>query len=317
MPEFDFILSAKSRFNTTSMKPLNTLLLFVILCMGIHHSYAQPFPHRIKLKEVNQLKNGKLIIGLTKHAHLNKYLIDNVKRHWTFNETIDTLPIAEARKKARADKTIYLITIGKTVIGYSSGSYERNDKVTLYNNSKQIEISKGKKKWVLNQIISNRKYTKLQEHEIAFGIKYLNNKLTCMYENKLKNKKAYIKYSKENLHLLHNKTLLLIKYWFPEKRDKRMMKIIAQYKGKVKWVTRDEYHKTIIEQPKNTATFYFVPLPMGNGYTYVNYVHDAETGQLYDMRPAFFTKTVKNQKEYDYGLIDFLSGLLLGEVTNN
>jgi len=87
------------------MKNKITVLLVLFLFANLHAQIP-------KLKDINNLKSSKVIIGLTGNQNLNTALKELITAHWNISEIEGAAPLKEALGKAQKNPELYLLPVG-------------------------------------------------------------------------------------------------------------------------------------------------------------------------------------------------------------
>lgn len=200
-----------------------------------------------------------------------------VEKFWTVCPISETLPLEDARKKAKADESLYVIHFGsvnsmspKRHVG--ENYYYKNISFGYY-----IGITTGDKKPMM------RSYIPIFEDEftdevISHGITYMQELFTLMLENEVGALKT-LKVIKDNATQLKDKTLYIPEWWVDEELTES--EITKLYKGNYKIVSHFEWSNAILSKKKGIAYSMIIPVPMQGSYVYQHHICDAETNQIY------------------------------------
>ncbi|MEM9023774.1 MAG: hypothetical protein AAGB22_08525 [Bacteroidota bacterium] len=232
----------------------------------------------IGLEKVKEIKSAKMIVGLTDDEDLNASLRVAVDSFWTFNRVVEYLPLEEAKKKAKEDDKLMVLSIGSTTS--KSLTHDRVQYSYRYvSKGKTVEISRGKKAILKQHIPAYGKDEAVSAEAIGFGLAAMQHICSTMVRKKLKNSLKLKSTLKESSTRIRSKTLYIPEGWLSEKLDKSAVKDL--YGGKVKVVSYEEWRDAILTKQKGIAYTMVVPVPIGGDYVYVHYLMDAEKGRLY------------------------------------
>ena len=245
------------------MKPFAFLAILLAISLSANAQFTN-------LKKATALKSGKLIVGYSGILEQDEYLKENVDKYWKFTPIVDYLPIKEAYVKAKEDPSYFIITIDEL-----KGSSTTETGETVDNYSTELSILTSNRGMVIDHIIGKEEPTNFN---FAFGVIYLNNLFNCMYDNKLKNMRAYYLYSKSHTKSITERKLYLFEDQFFDEAAKS--KFTKEYAGKYEFVDRDTWESKLYEQEENAVIIYLLPRPHGYRYWFENYFIDTTTGQL-------------------------------------
>ncbi|WP_419213407.1 hypothetical protein ACNR9Q_04445 [Maribacter sp. X9] len=246
--------------------------LTITLFIGIL-SFAQ-IP---KLKEIQNLKNSEVIIGLSGDEGLDQDLRDILNQFWTISPISEELPISEARKKAKESDNIYVIYIDS----YTSRSFKRyvGDNYAFRNISTgyYVGLFAGSKKAIMPSYIPvfEDEFTK---EVLAHGVSYMQEIFTMMLDNEIGAMKT-LKIIKDNSKDLKEKTLYIPEWWMDSKLTDA--DISDLYEGKYEIVSHFEWSRAILNKTPGIAYATVIPAPVGGKFVYQHHICDAETGRIY------------------------------------
>lgn len=233
-----------------------------------------------KLKQIKNLKESEIIIGLSGNEEIDKNLKNVVEKFWNICPITKELPLEEAKEKAKKSDNIYVIYLDS----YSSRSFKKyigstgNTDYYFRNISEGyfIGLSSGKRRPIIYSGIPAFE-DKITDEVIAHGVNYMQQIFQMMLENKVNATKT-LKIIRKNSVELKDKTLYIPKWWIDEKVSD---KITQYYKGKYKIVSHFEWAKAILNKEAGIAYSIIIPTPVGGKYLYQHHLCDAETGKIY------------------------------------
>jgi len=256
------------------MKQATTLIITLFI---INVSFAQ-IP---KLKQIQNLTNSQLIIGLSGNKELDKNFKEIVEKYWDLCPVIEELPLKTARNKAKENDNLFVIYIDS----YTSRSFKKymgtvgNTSYYFRNISSGyfIGLSTGKKKPIMSSGIPAFD-KKITDEVIAHGTNYMQQLFRMMLDNNVNAMKTF-KIIKENSTKLKEKTLYIPEWWIDNKLSKT--EISELYDGNYQIVTHFEWSTAILDKKPGIAYSMIIPASVGGKYVYQHHLCDAETGQIY------------------------------------
>ena len=152
---------------------MKQIITFTIALLITTVSFAQ-IP---KLKQIQNLKNSQVIIGLSGNKELDKNFKEIVEKHWDLCPITEELPLKTARNKAKKNDNLFVIYIdsyntlsGKKYINPPS------DNIRYYfryiSSGNFIGLSTGKKKPIMYSGIPAFD-NQLTDEVIAHGTNYI------------------------------------------------------------------------------------------------------------------------------------------------
>jgi len=249
-------------------------LIFSIL-LGITNLANAQF-QLINLKEVESIKNSKIVVGLTGNKDLDDAMIAAVNEFWKISEIGEPMPVEEAISKTKEDNSITVIKIGEIRAISMTHKYNNYWNYRNINSSKVIELYNGGKKPVFKQFIPEFN-NEITSEILWFGIAAMHYQLVTMEENNIgvtKLKKQY----KSSSPKLNDVTLLIPEGWTDKKTTPESLKEI--YGGKAYIVSYSIWRKAIMERDEDVAYSIICSVPFGDGYVHLHYLMDAKTGNI-------------------------------------
>ncbi|WP_405385080.1 hypothetical protein [Maribacter sp. LLG6340-A2] len=252
------------------MKQTFTLAFALLLTFMVHAQIP-------KLKEVQNVQQSEVIIGLTGDLELDKNLEEMVKKFWTICPISEILPLKEARKKAKENDKLYVIHFGSlhsmSPKRYIGDNYYFKDISTGY----FIGLTTGAKKPLMRSYIPifDNEFT---EEVLSHGVTYMQELFTLMLDNEVGALKT-LKIIKDNSTQLKDKVLYIPEWWMDSKLTEE--DITKRYKGKYEIVSHYEWSSAILNKTPGIAYSIIIPVPMGGKYVYQHHICDAETSQIY------------------------------------
>jgi len=232
----------------------------------------------IKLKDLEIIKNSKLIVAQTENEFLNEAIKDALEKYWTLNEVAEYMPRKEAYKKAKSndDLLVFALSDDRSISSkFGSGPvrYRYISKGQLF------ELSNGKGRPIFTQYIPTfGENDAITEEIVKFGIDALQYSINTMFEKQLKNNLKLFASISEKTPLLKNKTLIIAEGWVSEKYSAEELK--EDYIATADIVDYEKWRNTILTEAENTAYNIVVPVPLGGKYVYYHYLMDAENGEI-------------------------------------
>lgn len=232
----------------------------------------------IKLKDLEIIKNSKLIVAQTENEFLNEAIKDALENYWTLNEVVEYLPRKEAFKKSKSndDLLVFALSDDRSISSkFGSGPV----RYRYISEGQQFELSTGRGKPIITQNIPTLGEDDVITEEIVkFGIDALQYSINTMFEKQLKNNIKLFAAINENATLLKNKPLAIAEGWVSEKYSAEELK--EEYIGTAEIVDYEKWRNIILTGPENTAYNIVVPVPAGGKYMYFHYLMDAENGEI-------------------------------------
>jgi len=254
------------------MKNKITVLLVLFLFANLHAQIP-------KLKDINNLKSSKVIIGLTGNQNLNTALKELITAHWNISEIEGAAPLKEALGKAQKNPELYVLYIGSaTSRSFKHGPPNAKIKYRYISNGKFIGFSNGNKKPILKSFIPT--YDNIVPNEsIVHGVSYIQEVFRLMIDKNLKGGMKAIAEFKNQGPDLKNKTLLIPKGWMDTKLSEEQIK--KNYTANFKVVSHQDWKNAILNGQKDAAYVILAPIPIGGNYLYQHHICDAETKKFY------------------------------------
>ncbi len=280
---------------------IKLLLSLILIPLIVNNANGQ----LVKLTNIEQIKNSKIIVILTEDEDLNSHLKSAVENFWDFNEVVDYLSEDEAYAITKTNSN--LLTLGIEAVKVRSSTIGKGFSSFRYvTEGLQIEIKKGENsKSLMNQFIpSLGENLEFADVFLSFGISTLNYTAGFMIENQLKNNmRLYNDYQKYSDASLKNSTLLITENWIHKKTT--IEEIKETYDGAIEVTPFIDWKEAILEKKSGTAYSIVVPIPAGSAYMYMHYLIDCETGTVFGVaRPKI------NVGLYTYSLTESNSGYI-------
>lgn len=250
----------------------------LILAMSVSFSCLAQIP---KLKEIENLENGNLIIGLTGNDKIDDDFKEVVNELWTLGKVTEFLSLDEARKKAKEDDNTYVLYIDSfTTISFRYEGAGNFDYKTVSEGT-CIALSDGSKKPVFRSFIPTYNGNIIAKESLVHGVNFIHQVSEKMIEEKLKSATKTMALYEEEGKKLKEKTLYIPVGMIHEKFNKN--EIEEFYEGDFKVVSRTEWRDVILSHQKGAAYVMIVPVPVGGKYMYQHHIIDAETGMIYGL----------------------------------
>lgn len=246
-------------------------IFFAFLLISLS-TYAQ-IP---KLKDVKNLKSSKVIIGLSGNEALDNDLKSIIKNTWKLSEISESLPLKEAREKAKGDDNTFVLhinSVGTRNAHFDAGS---NTKYIFISNGKCIALSTGKKKPLFRSFIP-ADGSAIPKESIKHGVEYIQQILGSMINKKQSAKKALSDFKKKSSEL-KNKTLYIPDFFLSKKMNESKIREI--YGSNFELVNYSKWSNAILNKTTNVAYVMIIPVPLGGQYVYQHHILDAETGKV-------------------------------------
>lgn len=256
---------------------MKTKILLVLAIFLSSHSFAQ-IP---KLKEIKNLENGNLIIGLTGNEKLDADFKDVVQDIWKLGTITASLPEKEARDKARQDENTYVLYIDSFITKSFRHEGKNNIDYKTVSEGTCIALSDGSKKPVFRSFIPAYNRTIVPKESLVHGVNLINQVSMKMITENLKNAMKTMSSYEEEGKNLKNKTLYIPVGMIHEKFD--ISEIAEFYDSDYKVIPRSEWSDVIISHKNDAAYVIIVPVPVGGKYMYQHHIVDAETGKIYGL----------------------------------
>jgi len=268
---------------------MNKILLQLIAFILFSTNVFAQIP---KLEHIKNLKESKVIIGLSDNDELNGELKKMVNNHWTLCQIDSSLPFKEAQEKAKQDDNLYVIYVSTmtsrslkhqaagTGVGADMSNYYPDSKwdFRLVSASKFVGLSNGNRKPLMRSYIPDSNGY-IPAESIAHGINFMQTLFTSMIEEQKGAMKVIGLYKKEAKELA-NKTLYIPKVWLHKKLT---AEIITKEYGSTnyKLVSYEEWKDAILNKQEGIAYVILIPVPLGGQYVFQHHIFDSATKQLY------------------------------------
>ncbi|MFS4457382.1 hypothetical protein [Maribacter sp. 2304DJ31-5] len=257
-------------------------ILFFLTILTFTNTIAQ-IP---KLKQIKNLKDSKVIIGLSGYEDVDENLVRMVNKFWDLCPISEALPMEEAIGKAKDNDNLYAIYLSS----YESQSFWKYglDNIKYKSLSVQyfIGFSSGSGKAIMISGIPvfNDEFT---DESIAHGVNYINQIFGMMLDNEVNAMKT-LGLIKEKGTLLNDRILYMPEWMVDKKLDENEISEI--YGGQFKIVSDFEWSRAILNKKEGVAYSIIIPAAVGGAYVFQHHVCDAETGQVLGIKypkPAF------------------------------
>jgi hypothetical protein len=264
------------------------LVLFAVLSASTSNAQL------IKLKNVQSVKEGKIIVVLTKNEEVNTWLKEAVKTYWTFCDVAGYTDLEDAKKQAKADKNLFVLNFKDAFVPSPSHTMYTGTSVKQSTNaaSGTTDITRTKH-YVRYRNITMGQYIEVnsirefipsfEEGEctqeiIFYSIRILQHIMKTMDEHNLQSNMKIYSAFKDDTPLLKERILYLPEEWIAPGLDS--LEIAKLYEGKIKVVTYETWSNAIINSQEGIAYCMIVPRPTGNGYVYMHYIVDCKTAKI-------------------------------------
>jgi hypothetical protein len=254
-------------------------LFTILFCLLFAGSYAE----LLKLSDVKEIKQSKLIVGLPEDPELAENFKKMVKEFWSYIPIKEELPIAEALEKAKKDDKIRVLCITNK----KSSSLKRGSASSIGGQYKwvsmglQIEIFQGNAKMVAAQAFPTfGEERSITEEGLAFGLTSLQFTLKYMINLEIKNNLSIEKAYDEVKFKLRKDTLYILEGWLDD--DLTAAEISKIYKKKFRIVNYEQWREAILGRKEGVAYVVVAGVPIGGDYSYHHYLVNAKTGNVYD-----------------------------------
>jgi len=253
---------------------MNKILLLLIAFILFSTSVFAQIP---KLEHIKNLKESKVIIGLSGNEDLNKSLKELIPKYWTLCPIDGALPYKEALEKAKEDDNTYVIFVSSIVSRSLRHNYTENWDIRLISSGKFVGLSNGKKKPLMRSYIPASDNV-VPGESIAHGLKFMQTLFTSMIEEQKGAMKVVGLYKQQAKELV-NKTLYIPEVWLHKKLTKEI--ITKEYGSNFKIVSETEWKDAILNKKEGVAYVILIPYPMAGQYMFQHHIFDSETNQLY------------------------------------
>jgi len=252
-------------------KVLLQLIAFVLFSTNV-------FAQIPKLDHIKNLKESKVIIGLSGNSHINKNLEEIVKSNWKLCDIDSSLPYEEALKKASENENLFVVYIGSITSRSFKHSLGDNWDFRFISKGKFVGLSNGRKRPLMRSYIPTYNHVVTNE-SITHGLNFMQTLFTSML-NKNEGARAIVKLYKKEAHKLANKTLYIPKDWIHKKLTEE---VIAKTYGSsnFKIVDYEVWKDAIINKKEGIAYVILIPYPIQGDYVYQHHIFDSATNQLY------------------------------------
>lgn len=230
-----------------------------------------------KLKDVKNLKKSNIIIGLSGNQTLDNDLKSIIKSTWKLSEISESLPLKEAREKAKGDDNtfvLYLDAYGTRHGHLDSGS---KTKYIFISEGKYVALSSGKKKPIFRSFIPADRNA-IPKESIKHGVEYIQQILKSMINNKQSAKKALSAFKKKSSDL-KGKTLYIPEFFLGKKMNET--KISEIYGSNFELVDYKKWSNAILNKTENVAYVMIIPVPISGQFVYQHHILDSESSKVY------------------------------------
>ena len=234
-----------------------------------------------KLKEIKNLKNGNLIIGLTGNDKLDEDFKEVVEDQWKLGKITEYLPLKEARDKAKEDENTYVLYLGSFTTKSFRHEGANNIDYKTVSEGTCVALSDGSKKPVFRSFIPTYKGNIVPKESLVHGVNFIHQVSEKMISENIKSAMKTLSLYEDEGKKLEGKTLYIPAGMIHEKFDKS--EISEYYDADYKVVPRSEWSDVIISHQNDAAYVMIVPVPVGGKYMYQHHIIDAETGMIYGL----------------------------------
>ncbi|NQY29861.1 MAG: hypothetical protein HRT69_10355 [Flavobacteriaceae bacterium] len=254
---------------------MNKILLQIIAFVLFSTSVFAQIP---KLDHIKNLKESKIIIGLSHNENLNINLTKMVNQYWNLCQIDGALPYKEAIQKAKNDDNTFVIFVSTMTSRGLKHNFDENWDFRLISSGKFVGLSNGSKKPLMRSYIPSSE-SLIPSESIAHGINFMQTIITSMIEEQKGAMKVIGLYKKEAKELA-NKTLYIPKVWLHKKLTPE---IITKEYGSTnyKLVSYEEWKDAILNKKDGIAYVILIPVPIAGQYMFQHHIFDSATNQLY------------------------------------
>lgn len=227
----------------------------------------------VKLKEVKEIKECKLIVAQFGIKEQDDLMMDAVKNYWNFTSDITSMPYKQAKELAKKDPKVFImfVTSATSKSLPHDGAFNTSYKRVSSGAFMVIENAKGGV--MANSYIPTFEGG-LTPEILAFGVSNINCMLKTIEERQLgSNIKVFAAY-KEHSPKLKQKTLYIPEGWVHENLDKAQAE--KDYQAKFEIVSYEKWRDAILNK-EEVAYVILVPRPVGGKFVYEHYIMDAKT----------------------------------------
>ncbi len=232
---------------------------------------TQASAQMIKLSDIEEMKEGTLIVGLTSNDTINEFFKNAISKYWTTKEVSEYLPVGDAMEKAKKDKSIYVMYLGT---GSSASTTRHATSMNLnykfISNGKRVKITNGKKGadpvlYTYFPTFGN----KITEEALFYAMAVLEHSAQTMISDEIKSSlkwnSIFNKYNGE----LKSDTVYIAEGWLDDDFTEEDLKEL--YPAPIKVVSFEEWSEAILTDQPNVAYHIITPIPQAGDYTYVHY----------------------------------------------
>ncbi len=232
-----------------------------------------------KLKDIQHIKESKIIVGLTSNSELNTALKEVVSSIWNLSEIKSFLPLKSALSKASKDESLFVLYLGSTETeSFKFGPKGYPVEYRYISKGKFLGFSKGGKRPLMKSFIPSYDNI-IPKESIAQGVKFVQEVFKTMIENNLKNGLKAISEFENNGKDLKNKTLYIPEGWVDSKLTEEQIE--KYYGSKFEIVSYQKWKEAILTKKAGIAYVILIPIPVGGQYLYQHQICDAETDTFY------------------------------------
>lgn len=228
----------------------------------------------IKLDDVENIKKGKIIVGLSGNSEVDDMFKRVIEEHWDFSEISEYMELDLARNKAKSDDNTYVLYLGKV----SSGSLTHQTASFNYkviSSGYSVKISEGKKSELYYQFMPSTD-EKMPEESVVFAVSSIQYLFKSMVQDGLKSNTKYKDSYKKHTSELKDKELYIMEGWIDTDAN-----IGEYYSAAHKVVSYDTWRNAILEEKEGVVYDIIVPYPISGNYVYQHYLVDAADGTVY------------------------------------
>lgn len=272
---------------------MKRILLLAVFVASTVLAFAGGIFSGIDFKDAQEVKNGKVIIGIYDHKKresdaetkqlddINSNIAAVLKECWTYSEIVEVLPLNEAVKKASKDENLYVLFIGDPESYQNSRYYNPNltDPSLLMTKGKSFPFLKFGLPYTV---------TGINKASVVYSVRSMQAQLEQILNKEVKDQKELYKLANQKCAELEGKTLYIPEEYLHPKVTAEVIKSYYPYNFKI--VSTQEWKETIIAGSDNTAFLVYNLLDTGKAYAHMLYLVGANSSTYlgqYRMDSAF------------------------------
>ena len=294
------------------MNTIVTMKRFILICLVVLFA-SNAYSKVIKFKQIAELVNSQVIIGLSDNAYIDSLLVKSVNANWKLCKLGESMPLKSAYKKAKNNDKLVVISIKPEI--EETESYEINPDY-IYGGYR-ISIESKKNDELISQAIPYFDGS-LSEEVIKFGLDCIQTNCNLILGKKITrlNTDNLSEYYEENKKLLSTNKLIIPDIWMDDRFSES--KLRKYYPHKLEIVDYNTWKSAIITERENTTCLIIVPVANEIDFSCQYYMYDTKLKSIISVGiPSADVLVVSPQKQgSEAGFIDKRIAKMLNKMHN-